>query len=174
MQAGKLRLGSEANADGVPLTTDSLHWLASCSKVVACILAVQLLDNPALYADPDPSKILTWDDLDNHDKLAHFLPEIAQPPFTHVFDGPDTFTADGAKDTDGRRNLNVRPARKRITLAQILTHSTGIGYTFNGKHHGQMAKPSDGSTPHFAHEWGSGSLDAFIMPTLAEPGELWQ
>ncbi len=91
--------GRRALPDGPAMTTDSLFWIASMTKAVAAVAAMQLVEQGRLALDPPVGTI---------------VPQLAAPMVLTGF------------DAEGEPVL--RPARTPITLRQLLTHSAGFGY----------------------------------------------
>jgi CubicO group peptidase (beta-lactamase class C family) len=86
-------------AGRVPVTVDTVFGLASMTKAVVSVAALQLVDQGRLSLDG---------------AIAEILPELSAP---RVLEG---FGPDGA--------ARLRPARSAITLRQLLTHSAGYGH----------------------------------------------
>lgn len=88
------------NLDGPqPMTPDTVLRIASLTKLVTCVAALQLVERGTLTLD---------------DPLGRLLPALASP---QVLDG---FADDGQPQ--------LRPARRPITLRHLLTHTAGFGY----------------------------------------------
>ncbi|PYH67999.1 serine hydrolase domain-containing protein [Aspergillus vadensis CBS 113365] len=79
--------------------TDAVHWVASCTKLVTTIAAMQCVERGLLDLDGD---------------IASVLPEWASPQILTGFDAND--------------NPIFRAATKPVTLRRMLTHSSGMGY----------------------------------------------
>lgn len=88
-------------ATGVPMTLDTVGWIASMTKAVTGACAMQLVEEGKLDLDSPASQ---W------------ISELAK---VHVLDG---------WDADGRPKL--RPPRRPITLRHLLTHTSGHSYEF--------------------------------------------
>jgi CubicO group peptidase (beta-lactamase class C family) len=84
-----------------PMTTDTVFWIASLTKLVTSVAALQLIEGGLLTLDTP---------------VASILPEFADLP---ILDG---FDAAGAP--------MLRPAPDRPTVRHLLTHTAGLGYTF--------------------------------------------
>jgi CubicO group peptidase (beta-lactamase class C family) len=78
---------------------DTVFWIASMTKAIASVAALQLVERGKLSLDGD---------------LAPLLPDLTA---LEVFDG---------LNSDGTPKL--RPARGPVTLRQLLTHTSGFGY----------------------------------------------
>ncbi|MBC7506604.1 MAG: beta-lactamase family protein [Sandarakinorhabdus sp.] len=86
---------------GAPLAGDSVFQLASMTKAIVSVAAMQLVEANALSLD---------------EPLGALLPDLADP---QVITG---FGSDGSVQT--------RPAVRPITLRHLLTHTSGLGYDF--------------------------------------------
>lgn len=91
--------GMRDTASGMPMTADTVVWIASMTKAVTGACAMQLVEQGKLSLD---------------DPIAAVLPELDA---VQVLDG---FAADGSP--------RLRPARRPITLRHLLTHSSGFVY----------------------------------------------
>jgi CubicO group peptidase (beta-lactamase class C family) len=89
-------------ANGRPLTTDAIFRIASMTKPVTTVAAMQLLEQ-GRFSLEDPAE--------------KYLPELAHLSVFESFD-PKT----GA--------YTVRPAKKTVTIRHLLTHTSGLGYNF--------------------------------------------
>ncbi len=84
---------------GKPMTVDTVLWIASMTKAITTVAAMQLVEQGRLQLDAP---------------LAGLVPLLAAPMVLEGFD------AAGAPI--------LRPARGAITLRQLLTHTAGFGY----------------------------------------------
>ena len=91
--------GKREVGQGPAMTVDTVFWIASMTKAVTSVAAMQLVEQGRL-------------DLD--EPLGRRLPELASP---RVLEG---FDPDGAP--------RLRPARRPITLRHLLTHTAGFVY----------------------------------------------
>lgn len=94
--AGARTLGEPAAMD-----PDTVFWIASMTKAVASVAALQLVERGRLTLDGD---------------LSTLLPDLAG---LEVLDG---------LDAAGRPKL--RPAKRPVTLRHLLTHTSGFGYSW--------------------------------------------
>ena len=85
-----------------PLAADALFRIASMTKAVTSVAAMQLVEEGRLSLD---------------DPAGKYLPELAQ---LSVFEEFDAKT--GA--------YSVKPATKAVTVRHLLTHTSGLGYNF--------------------------------------------
>jgi methyl acetate hydrolase len=85
----------------LPISDDTVFWIASCTKAITSAAALQLAETGALDLDAP---------------VGERLPMLAG---LTVLDG---FETDGTPRT--------RPARRPITLRRLLTHTSGLAYDF--------------------------------------------
>lgn len=86
-------------ADGPAMTLDTIFRIASMTKAVTSVAAMQLVEAGKIELDQP---------------IGQVMPELASP---HVLEG---------FDSAGKPRL--RPARRPITLRHLLTHTAGFGY----------------------------------------------
>jgi CubicO group peptidase (beta-lactamase class C family) len=91
--------GKRGLSDDTPLSMDAVFFIASMTKAVTGVAAMQLVEQGKIGLDDD---------------LGAVLPELAR---LEVLEG---FTADGAPI--------LRPAAGPVTLRHLLTHTSGFGY----------------------------------------------
>lgn len=82
-----------------PMTLDTVYWIASMTKAVTTVAAMQLVEQGRLQLDAPVSQ---W------------VPALATPQVLEGFDAAG--------------QPQVRPARRPITLRHLLTHTAGFGY----------------------------------------------
>ena len=83
------------------MTADTIFWIASCTKLVTSVVALQLIEAGRLSLDQPVDEL---------------LPDFADLP---ILDG---------HDADGKAQL--RAARDRPTVRHLFTHTSGLGYAF--------------------------------------------
>lgn len=136
---GTATVGVRDLAQPAPMSLDTVFWIASMTKPVTTVAALQLVERGKLAL---------------HAPLDDLLPGLARP---QVLEG---FTADGTP--------RLRPARRPITLHDLLTHTSGFGYDFASKplldYMRQNGTPSIGTC----------QRAAFALPLLFDPGERWE
>jgi CubicO group peptidase (beta-lactamase class C family) len=93
--------GHRGVADPAPMSDDTLFWIASMTKALTSVGALQLVEHGALSLDQD---------------AAAFIPAINEVPILEGFD------PDGAP--------RLRAARRPVTVRHLLTHTSGFGYVF--------------------------------------------
>lgn len=93
--------GKEGASTDKPMTTDHVFWLASCSKLLGAICAMQQVEKGLIG-------------LDDADKVEELVPELRDVKLIKKVDG----------------KLTLVEKTKRITLRMLLTHTAGFSYTF--------------------------------------------
>ena len=88
-------------ASGKPMALDGIFQIASMTKAITSVAAMQLVERGLLSLD---------------EPIDPVLPELAHPAVLAGF------------DPDGKAILE--PAEKAITLRHLLTHTSGLGYAF--------------------------------------------
>ena len=123
-----------------PMTLDTVFRIASMTKAVTGVAAMQCVERGKLSLDQPAGEI---------------MPELAEPQVLEGF------------DADGKPIL--RPARRKITLRMLLTHTAGFVY------HGVERATSTATceTTGFPTIM-SGKLAALNAPLAFEPGERWE
>src|SRR5437660_8826032 len=91
--------GTRDLAKGPDMTLDTIFRLASMTKAVTSVAAMQLVEQGRLELDQP---------------IGNVLPELAAPQVLEGFD-----------DAGAPR---LRPAKRPITLKHLLTHTAGFGY----------------------------------------------
>jgi len=131
--------GRQSAAAPEPMAVDSVFWVASMTKAITTVAALQLVEDGRLTLN---------------DPIAKILPDLANPV---VLEG---FTGNGEPIT--------RPAKKKITLGQLLTHTAGFSYDFASadlaRYLSVTGRPSA----------ATGLKEGLRQPLLFEPGERWE
>jgi CubicO group peptidase (beta-lactamase class C family) len=121
------------------MTTDSVFWIASMTKAITTAAGMQLVEQGKLSLDEPIGKL---------------LPDLASPQVLEGFDG------------NGEPKL--RPAKKPITLRQLMTHTAGFAYDmWNGDVGKYLEKTA---TPGIIS-----CLNAALKtPIMTDPGTRWE
>ena len=88
--------------EGIPLERDHIFRLASMTKPVTAVAVMQLVERGEIKLS---------------DSLARYIPEFSAPVVLTAFNPADT-------------TWEARPASRGITIHDLLTHTSGIGYGF--------------------------------------------
>ncbi|KAF7965252.1 hypothetical protein HWV62_44862 [Athelia sp. TMB] len=147
-KAGTLNYAKAFGMTGVSpnaksLALDSTMWIASCTKLLATIAALQCVERGLLS-------------LDSPDDVARLCPELAAPEILTGF------------DAEGKPILV--PAKNRITLRQLLTHTAGMSYPFMDPRLAAWRKSADGIRVATSDDE---FLTKYLLPLVYEPGESW-
>jgi methyl acetate hydrolase len=126
-------------ANGPAMTRDTVFRIASMTKAVTSVAAMQLVEQGRLQLD---------------EPIANVVPELASPQVLEGFDAAGT--------------PRLRPARRPITLRQLLTHTAGFGYEFWNPD--LMRYLHVTGIPSFR----TGKLAGLRMPLVFDPGERWE
>ncbi|CCH41967.1 hypothetical protein BN7_1506 [Wickerhamomyces ciferrii] len=129
--------GKESADSDEDLTTGSIFWLASASKFVTTIALLQLVDQGKV-------------ELDSSDQVSKYVPELSNLPI---------ISSEKNKD-----ELNFKPSSQKITLRHLLTHTSGLGYTFSRKILQKYGKVFNINELEAKNERG------LLLPLLFEPG----
>ncbi|MGN8545988.1 methyl acetate hydrolase [Bradyrhizobium elkanii] len=122
-----------------PMTADSVFWIASMTKAVTSAGAMQLVEQGKLSLDEPIGKL---------------LPDLA---VVQVLDG-----------FDAKGEPQLRPAKKPITLRQLMTHTAGFAYDM-----------WDGNLGKYLEKTGTPGIitclnAALKTPIMTDPGTRWE
>jgi methyl acetate hydrolase len=121
------------------MTTDSVFWIASMTKAITTAAGMQLVEQGKLSLDEPIGKL---------------LPDLAAPQVLEGF------------DANGEPKL--RPAKKPITLRQLMTHTAGFAYDmWNGDIGKYLEKTA---TPGIITCQNA----ALKTPIMTDPGTRWE
>jgi len=131
--------GKRDLANGTDMTADSVFWIASMTKAVTATAAMQLVEQGKLQLDEPISKV---------------LPELAAPQVLEGF--------------DDKGQPKLRPAKRPITLRQLLTHTAGFTYDLWDADTAQYVKAAN--LPGII----SCKNAALTTPLAFDPGDRWE
>ncbi len=131
--------GRRSIASDDAMSLDTVFRIASMTKAITATAAMQMVEQGKLALDQPAGEV---------------LPELAHPMVLEGFDGA------------GKPVL--RPAREKVTLRRLLTHTAGFVYdTWNGN----QARYAEVKWSPAAR---TGKLEALNAPLGFEPGERWE
>ena len=131
--------GKRDLSKGDPMTADSVFWIASMTKAVTSAGAMQLVEQGKLSLDEPIGKL---------------LPDLAA---VQVLDG-----------FDAKGEPKLRPAKKPITLLQLMTHTAGFAYDMWDADLGKYLEKT--GTPGIIT-----CLNAALKtPIMTDPGTRWE
>jgi CubicO group peptidase (beta-lactamase class C family) len=122
--------GSASTLTRQPMAKDTIFNMASMTKPVTSVGIMMLIDEGKLRLDDD---------------VATYLPKYRNPVVV------SRIAANGEVET--------RPARRSITIRHLLTHTSGIGYTFSNATVAKLVQQSRKQEPD--------------LPLLFDPGDGW-
>ena len=131
--------GARRLGDPAAMTLDSVFWIASMTKAVTTVACMQLVEQGRVgLLQP----------------LGEVVPKLARPQVLEGF------------DAEGQPRL--RPARREVTLHDLLTHTSGFAY--------EMWNPDIGRYQAATGRPGiaTGLNAALEMPLAFDPGERWE
>lgn len=133
----------------VPMKTDMIFRIASQTKAVTSV-AVMILYEEGKFLLDDP--------------LSRYIPEYAKPQVLDVFNERDS-------------SFTTKPARREVTIRDLLTHTSGIGYAQIG------SKEANAIYANHKIISGIGADSGLVLattmkklgslPLMHQPGEKW-
>ena len=123
--------GKQDVARNLPMATDTIFRIASMTKAVTSMGVMMLVEEGKLGLDDEASKWIPW--LKN--------PQVI------------------SKVDEAAGTYETRPARRAVTIRQLLTHTSGIGYSW--------------SDPGLALVQRKANPKEEDLPLANEPGERW-
>jgi CubicO group peptidase (beta-lactamase class C family) len=131
--------GKRDLANGTDMTADSVFWIASMTKALTATAAMQLVEQGKLQLDEPISKV---------------RPVLAAPQVLEGF--------------DDKGQPKLRPAKRPITLRQLLTHTAGFTYDLWDADTAQYVKAAN--LPGII----SCKNAALTTPLAFDPGDRWE
>ena len=128
-------------SDAKPLDKEAAFWIASCTKLLTSICALQQVEQGKVELDEDITRI---------------IPEMKDFQIL-------------VEDKNEKIGYTLKPRKNTITLRQLLSHTSGVGYEFMSPL--IMAWRAQNGPPHA--ELAGKVLLPYSTPLLFEPGEGW-
>lgn len=144
--AGKLNLDDEQSGDFTP---DTPVPIFSCTKLVTCIAALQLVEQGKISLSDSAEK---------------YFPQISEIQVLESIT-PASSSSDGKPAAE--QNLKWSKPKSPPTIHQLLTHTAGFSYDFFDTPTGQW-RASTGRAPAAYHNVGA--WEDFKVPLIAHPG----
>jgi len=131
--------GKRDLAKGTDMTADSVFWIASMTKALTATAAMQLVEQGKLQLD---------------EPISNVLPQLVAPQVLEGF--------------DDKGQPKLRPAKRPITLRQLLTHTAGFTYDLWDADTAQYVKVAN--LPGII----SCKNAALTTPLAFDPGDRWE
>ncbi|MDQ3278248.1 MAG: beta-lactamase family protein, partial [Bacteroidota bacterium] len=132
-----------------PIRTDDIYRIASQTKAITSVAAMMLYEEGKFLLD---------------DPLSRYIPEFANPIVLDKFNATDS-------------SYTTVPAKSEITIRQLLTHTSGIGYAQIGNREANAiyakANITAGIGTDGNHVLASDMRKLGKLPLLHQPGERW-
>jgi CubicO group peptidase (beta-lactamase class C family) len=137
--------GFRDKAAGVAMTKDTIFNIASMTKPLATVAALQLVERGKLLID---------------DPLSKYFPKFAEMQVAEL-------------DAHGEAITGKMPAVRPITLRHLMMHTSGLIYGGRGNTAVHKLYPG-GSSPAGSAMTGAEFMDKLAgLPLLHQPGEVW-
>jgi CubicO group peptidase (beta-lactamase class C family) len=98
-------IGYQDKEQGTPLDTNDIFRIASMTKPVVSVAIMQLYENGKLNLS---------------DPVSKYIPSFGQPKVLETFNAADT-------------SWTSTPAAGEVTIHHLLTHTSGVGYSFSSR-----------------------------------------
>jgi CubicO group peptidase (beta-lactamase class C family) len=132
-----------------PIQTDAIYRIASQTKAITSVAVMMLYEEGRFLLD---------------DPLSRYIPEFAKPQVLDKFNAQDS-------------SYTTVPARSEITIRQLLTHTSGIGYSQIGSREANAiyakANITAGIGAEGQHVLGTDIRKLGRLPLMHQPGERW-
>jgi len=137
--------GMRDTAAGVAMTADSIFNIASMTKPVTAVAALQLIEQGRLFAD---------------DPVATYFPQFSKMRVAVL-------------DEAGQKIVETVPAERQITLQDLMRHTSGLIYGGRGATAVHKLYP-EGSGAAGARMTGAEFIEKLAsLPLLHQPGKVW-
>ena len=131
-----------------PVTNDAIYRIASQTKAITSTAIMMLYEEGKILLD---------------DPLSKYIPEYKNPKVLDTYNEKDT-------------TYTTVPAKREITIRDLLTHTSGIGYA-------QIGNPRMNAIYYKANVWGGIGVSNIVLadkmklmaalPLFNQPGEQW-
>ena len=132
-----------------PMKTDMIFRIASQTKAITSVAVMILYEEGKFLLD---------------DAVSKYIPEFAKPKVLDVFNEKDS-------------TYTTTPAKREITIRDLLTHTSGIGYAQIGSKEANAIYSKNGISSGLGMEVGK-TLEPSMkklagLPLMHQPGEKW-
>jgi CubicO group peptidase (beta-lactamase class C family) len=131
----------------MPIHTDDIYRIASQTKAITSVAVMMLYEEGKLLLD---------------DPISRYIPEFAHPQVLDKFNPADS-------------SYTTVPAKSEITIRQLLTHTSGIGYAQIGSREANAiyakANITAGIGTSGEHSLGTDIRKLAKLPLMHQPGE---
>lgn len=124
--------GRQDVGNDVPMATDTIFRIASMTKPVTSVAVMMLVQEGDLGLD---------------DAVSQYLPAFEDQQVIETFNAAD-------------KTYTTRPAATPMTIRQLLTHTSGLGYAFSNATLAELVGPTPGAS-------------VTGLPLLHDPGTRW-
>ncbi len=142
-------LGFDNKAAGKPMTKDAIFRIASQTKAITSVAVMQLVENGQILLD---------------DPISKYIPAFRKPRVLEKFNKEDS-------------SFTSIPAKKEISIRELLTHTSGIGYAQIGDPVTTAIYAKAGVVGGIGVQAGmtlsTNMLALAKLPLLHQPGEKW-
>ena len=132
-----------------PIEKDDIYRIASQTKAITSVAAMMLYEEGKFLLD---------------DPVSRYIPEFAHPQVLDKFNPADS-------------SYTTTPAKSEITIRQLLTHTSGIGYAQIGSKEANAIYAKAGVTAGLGvgkeHQLATDMKKLAKLPLLFQPGERW-
>src|SRR6187551_374888 len=141
-------IGFQDRAKTIPMTTDSIFWIASMTKPITSVAAMMLVDDGKLDLDAP---------------VAEYLPELKTMQVATAKPNP----------ASGKIDIALEPQKRPMTVRDLLRHTSGLVYppqVVDGPINRLYAKAAfkpDNSLAEFVTSLSK-------LPLAHQPGEVWE
>ncbi|KAL5331431.1 hypothetical protein ACEPPN_000961 [Leptodophora sp. 'Broadleaf-Isolate-01'] len=132
-------------ADASEIKQDGVFWIASCTKLIGTIAALQCVERGQVSLDEPVERI---------------LPELAK---LNIIKPSEVATAPASQ------KFILEPSTKKITLRQLLSHTSGLSLDVNYS----LIQSWRSSRQENVLALSGKLMDAYLVPLLFEPGDGW-
>ena len=141
-------IGFQDRAKTIPMTTDSIFWIASMTKPITSVAAMMLVDDGKLDLDAP---------------VAKYLPELKTMQVATAKPNP----------ASGKIDIALEPPKRPMTVRDLLRHTSGLVYPPQfvdepiNRLYAKAAFKPDNSLAEFVTSLSS-------LPLAHQPGEVWE